>query len=170
MKKLLVIILVVFLASGCRSTKKATKSNINTQTESVIKTESKVADKIKEDKNLNIETVTTITETEYNEPDSVKSTNSEAKGSVKSTKTTVIKTVQTDKGKIETEHKENAKTEVEKEEDTKTKVDETEKVKVPIRWGWIFGILALLTGLIVYFRNSPVVKSVLLFIRKFLKI
>lgn len=164
---------MIVLISGCRSTKKATKSNIETKTESVIKTENKVTDKVKEAKNLNVITTTTTTKTEFNKPDSTGTVTVSDKGSVKSIEVTVTTTKQTDNGKIETEHKEEAKTATDNKEYTKTKVEVTEKAKVPIRWGWIFGILVLLTGLAVYLRNSPVaiwLKSVLSKMAGFFKI
>ena len=159
MRKIIFILFLFILSTGCRTTKKATKSNIQAKIETVTKTESKVADVAKEEKNLNVETITTITETVYNEPDSVAKTNTptqtptDIKGSVKSTKTTTIKTVQIDKGKVETEHKADTKTDVAKKEDTKAKVETTEKKTHPIQWWAIFGILVLAVGVFIYIKK-----------------
>jgi len=149
MKKITIILILIILITGCRSAKKVTESTIQAKIETVTKTENKVADQITEQKNLNIETVTTITETEYNKPDSDNST----KGAVKSTKTTVIKTIQTDKGKIETEHKQEVKTEGTQTEAIQAKDEVTEKKTVRIQSWAIFGILLIISCLSIYFRK-----------------
>ncbi|OFX56270.1 MAG: hypothetical protein A2066_12760 [Bacteroidetes bacterium GWB2_41_8] len=168
MKNILIFLfLIVFLASGCRSTKTATESRTKTETSADIKETTASQLLVTIDTTKTSDTETTYQRTEYYQPvdDTAKI------GPVKSVETLVIRKKTEAKGKTEAIKTESSTKTTLITESTATKTTETTKpAPAPLRWMWIFGILAICAGLIVYLRNSPLVKSVLLLLRKFLKI
>lgn len=176
MNKITLLLIVCLIAfAGCRSTKKATKTSVNTDTEVSVNQEAKSNVSVKTDNNILTETETVIAETTYFKPDSTGNisqtvnTTIDGKGAVKSTKTTTIKVKQVDKGKTETEKINQAKTDTNTKDNTVTKSDVTEKAKVPIPFGWIFGIMVILLVAYFLFKNSPVGKAVKTFTTKLFK-
>lgn len=165
-KNLIYILAIIVLFVGCRTTKKVTESSVatKTQTESVQKTDVKKNTKIYNDKSLVKKTV--ITETEYfprsdinKGTDQIKESETttmptEKKQAVKSIKTTIIEEGFVDKTKTVTNKIDNSEFKVNAKEETKSDVKIKEKKSVPIKWGWIFGILVVVFGGLFYLNKK----------------
>ena len=183
MKNLFLILLVIFLASGCRSTKTVSESFVSSEKTTETK-KSVIAEAL-----ISIDTTKVsvyelkYTKTEYYKPTSTASLSGgtpvpelvEGKlPAIKSVETITVRKKTEAKGKTETFASEKTDSNSLTSESTDTKTETEEKpTPDPRRWMWIFGILVLLTGMVVYLRNSPVViwlKSVLSKAGKFLKI
>lgn len=175
MKRLISILIISVLLVGCRSTKKLTESSsiISNQTETVQKADVKEETKVNNDKTTYKKT--TITETEY-EP--VYKTIQEPKFNevtvpvvppesfVKVIKVTVIEEGTKDNSKIETKKSDNSETATKTEDKSKVENSTVEKKSVPIPWGWIFAILALITGVVLYFTKPKFLTVFFTFIKK----
>lgn len=181
-KQIYLLILIVFLMVGCRSTKKLTESSsvISNQTESVKKADVKEETKVNNDKSTYKKT--TITETEYgdvikpasndiepadeSEPDNGTTEPSKLKRAVKSTKTTVIEEGTKDNSKIETKKSDNSEEATKTEDKSKVENSTIEKKSVPIQWGWIFACTALGIGVFIYFSKSKPATIIKTFLSK----
>lgn len=160
MNKTLIVLSLVFVCllsfTGCKTTKKALKANTHVQTKTNIEQKSNESEKVKEEKNLNTETKTVVTITDFYPPSKVIMKDTVLVGvAVKSITTTITTTKQTDKGKVETEKKEEVKTNLENKTEEKVKVEQTEKTKKPVQWGWIFAITLMVVGLLLYLKGFP---------------
>ncbi len=163
---LLIMFLIMFLASGCRSTKKATESRVIAATTTEVKETTAAQLLISIDTTTLSDTETTYIKTEYYQPVDV----TDMIGPVKSVEEITISTRTEAKGKTEAIKAEATAKNSLISEITDTKTEETTKqAPAPRRWilfVWILLVLAIIISL----RNSPVVKSVLSVARKFLKI
>lgn len=194
MKNLLIVILLIIMASGCRSTKKITEgSNVTDKKTEIVQTViSSDSKRVANDKK--VETTTITTKTEYYPPGveptsiashsvgetSINATAPEPvegkpkdKGAIKSTETIVTTTKESDHGVTEDNRDQKSDTNIGQKENTKTEEKVTDKKTVPIQWGWIFAIMALLVGVFIYLKRSkvfPWIKSVLSKMTGFLKI
>jgi len=179
MKQLLSILIVVILFTGCRSTKKIVESSavISNQTETVQKADIKEETKVNNDKTTYKKT--TIVETKYGnrneakqKPSNNTTTNSKANEPiatervVESIKTTIIEEGTKDNSVVEIKKADNSKIETKTKDKANTEIKNVEKKSVPIRWGWIFGILAFGFVVFVYFSKSKIATIVKTFIKK----
>jgi len=163
MKALNLLLLIVFLAVGCRSTKKIAESSavVSNKTEVVHKSDVKEETKINNDKATDEETV--ITTTEYFAPSEI-GTSTAVDQVIKSVTVKVTKKKEIDKGKIETIKADNSQTATKTDSKSEVVKKEVDKKTVPIQWGWIFGIMAICAGAFIYLKRSkvfPWIKSVL---------
>jgi uncharacterized membrane protein YtjA (UPF0391 family) len=152
MKNILIILLIVFLASGCRSTKKATESRTITENSAEIKEATASQLLVTIDTTKTSDTETTYQRTEYYQPveDTAKI------GPVKSVETLVIRKKTEAKGKTDAIKTEATTKNSLISEATATKTAETTKpAPDPRRWMWIFLILALLAGAYLYIKKPP---------------
>lgn len=160
MNKITVLLTIVCLVSlsGCRSTKKAIKTHVDTSINTDIKQEVKIDEVAKVNNDINTETTTETTETNYFNPDSVKTTTtiSDGNGIVKSTKTTKTTTKKADKTKTETNKEVHAKKEENTKEKDNTKIEQTDKKTVPIQWWPIFGIVCIILIIVIYFKRKTI--------------
>lgn len=182
MKQIYLLLLIVFLMVGCRSTKKLTESSAVTtnQTETVKKADVKEETKVNNDKSTYKKT--TIIETEYGDvikpasndivpadeskPDNGATEPSGHKRAVKSTKTTVIEEGTKDNSKIETKKSDNSEEAIKTKDSVIAKNATTEKKSVPIKWGWIFACSVLVIGVFIYFSKSTPATIVKTFLSK----
>jgi len=179
MKQLISILIIAVLFLGCRSTKKMTESSavISNQTESVQKADVKEETKVNNDKTSYKRT--TITETNYGNlnPTRIKLSDEviqDIKASdpikddnvVKSVKVTVIEEGLTDKTKVETVKTDNSEVATKTEDKSKVENSTVEKKSVPIPWGWIFAVLALIAAIVLYFTKPKFLTVFFTFIKK----
>lgn len=179
------IILILLILTSCRSTKQATKSNIDTSKktevnqskETDIETNVNTSESAKLEKDVSIKKTTKIVTDKFAPPTpdeiaKAKAENKPAKGALESTTTTTTIEEQVDKSKATAEKNIQAEDNSKIKENNSAKTDdksnietkETEKKSVPIRWGWIFGILFLSAAGLIYWKRSKVftwLKSVL---------
>ena len=179
MKHLISISIIVVLLAGCRSTKKITESSavISNQTETVQKADVKEETKVNNDKTSYKRT--TITETSYGNRNQTRIKPSDEviqdikadepikdDNVVKSVKVTVIEEGLTDKTKVETVKTDNSEVATKTEDKSKVENSTVEKKSVPIPWGWIFAVLALITGIVLYFTKPKFITVFFTFIKK----
>ena len=175
MKHLISISIIVVLLAGCRSTKKMTESSavISNQTESVQKADVKEETKVDNDKSTYKKTV--ITKTVYDtqnkpsEPSNTSSStieHSKPNNAVLSTEVTVIEEITGDKSKIETKKSDNSEVATKIEDKSKVENSTVEKKSVPIPWGWIFAVLALIAAIVLYFTKPKFLTVFFTFIKK----
>jgi cobalamin biosynthesis Mg chelatase CobN len=180
MKSLQILIALLFLISGCSLQKKSIKTDIDTATKTeftkideVKSSDSEQKDKttestdnIQNDKNSDYTINTKTTEYYPPEPGSGKE-----KGAIKSETETSTEKHDSDKTKRETKAKKTDKGKSEAKKDQKSEqigkeksnvsVNSVEKSKPsPNRLPWIFGILALVVFVIIYFNKSPFVTRI----------
>jgi len=173
MKKTYLLLMLVFLFIGCRSTKKITESTSKASSQTSFVQNNDIKEAVKTENDKQTYKKTTITETEYDTPEEPDqnvapstSTNPDVPDSppkkprVKSTKTTVIEEGTVDKSKVETNKEDNSKIKGNTESKSQDEIKVTDTKTNPIRWGWIFGILAIVVVVLIYFRNSPVLLPV----------
>lgn len=175
MKTLNLLLLISILLVGCRSTKKLTESKVQetAKTEVVQKNDVKVEEKVNNDKTTYKKT--TITETEFdtsfkpnNEPEVKNVTNERSKpeSKIKAIRVTVIEEGTADKTKTETKITDNSQTNTKTSTESKVENSVKEQKKIPIKWGFIFGILVIVIGGSIYLVKSPAGKTALTFIKK----
>lgn len=152
-------------------------SVISNQTESVQKADVKEETKVNNDKTSYKRT--TITETNYGNlnPTRIKLSDEviqDIKASdpikddnvVKSVKVTVIEEGLTDKTKVETVKTDNSEVATKTEDKSKVENSTVEKKSVPIPWGWIFAVLALIAAIVLYFTKPKFLTVFFTFIKK----
>lgn len=178
MKSILSILIISVLLVGCRSTKKLTESSavISNQTETVQKADVKEETKVNNDKTTYKKTVITktvydtqIKPSEPSEPSSATSVTiepSKPESVVLSTEVTTIEEITGDKSEIETKKSDNSEVATKTKEDSKVETKNAEKKSVPIPWGWIFAVLALITGVVLYFTKPKFLTVFFTFIKK----
>ena len=188
MKPLISILFVLLMISGCRSVKSVSKSSNKTENKSEVVQKNDVVEETRVNNDKNTYKKTTIVETEYDtdysEPIKTDNGNANLKPNnevlqpdkpiaqqdenprIKSTKTTIIEEGTVDKSKIETKKSDNSQVSTKTEDKSETDKKDTQKKSVPIKWGWIFGILALVVGVFVYFSKSKIAVIIKVFIKK----
>jgi len=173
MKNLILLLILLALISGCRSTKKLTDSSATTisKTETVQKADVQEQTKVSTDKKAYKKT--TITKTVYDtqtKPSDVSNQPTPGiepekdNGTVVSTEVTVIEEGSADNSKIETKKSDNSQIATKTEDSSKAETKVVEKATKPVPWGWIFGILVIVAGAFIYLKRSkvfPWIKSVL---------
>lgn len=175
MKHLISISIIVVLLAGCRSTKKLTESSavISNQTETVQKADVKEETKVNNDKTTYKKT--TITKTVYDtqiKPSELLNIvsgtiePSKTNNPVLSTEVTVIEEGTKDNSKVETKKADNSETAIKTKEKSTTEVKAKETKSVPIPWGWIFAVLALITGIVLYLTKPKFLSVFFAFIKK----
>lgn len=184
MKKLILILTICILAFACRSTKKITESSeVKTNTnesvslkkiENKTNTDEAETNSVKNDK-TKVTKTTTVKETFYppdtkpsNDKDSSK-VKDNGKGAIKSTETTTTEEYEADRTIIDSDKskKDNSTSNISEDNSTNsndkisTQTKVSEEKTVPLPWGWIFGILLIIMGAILYFRKSKPIAWIL---------
>ena len=169
MKNILILVLMAVLAFSCHTTKQASKVTADTSKVTEVSKEVKENNVSKEDKDLQVDVETTGTKTEYYPPAGGNGDTCAVKNhatlAVKSVTTWTTKAKTKDKGKIE--DKENNESQVVEKVKEESLIKTTETIKPapdPKRFMWIFLILALGTGIVIYLKRTAVwgwLKSVL---------
>lgn len=163
MNKITIILIVLILATGCRTTKKVTETKAVTTNKTEVAQKSDTKEKVKVDADKTTYKKTTITKTEYfapskptEEPNGSKPTVApiEPESVVKVTETTIIEEGTEDKTKTETIKTDNSEISTETEGKSKVESTVTEKKKVPVQWWAIFGILIIVAVGAVYLKIS----------------
>lgn len=170
MKNILILFLTTFLMSGCSLQKKSTATKTSeTKTASVTETKTdKSIFAIDTTKTVNLDV--TYTKVEYYEARQSDTAKAPVQ-QIKSVETLIVKKATVSKGEIVVQKAiQNDSTAQIAVTVVQEKKETVKPAPDPRRWMWIFGILAIVAGLIIYFRNSPAVKTVLSVVRKFLKI
>jgi len=153
MKLIRILFILLILFSGCRTKKQTIQtssgnSKIVNEIKSVtIQEETSVSN----DKTSDLE-ITTI-KTTYYQPESNKASEAETtntdkdiKGAIQSIEVTTTKKADVDKSKTEITQAKHEEKQTGSKEDNSIKVVESKSVKVPIQWGWIFGVLVVVIG------------------------
>ena len=168
MKNIHILFILVLLMASCNSTKKASKVAADISKTTEVSKEVKDSKILKENKDLEVVGETTGTRTEYYPPvvnGDTCAVKNHATPAVKSVTTWTTKSKTEDKGKIEVKEIEELKVGKVIKEKESIKTDETIKpAPDPKRFMWIFLILALGTGIVIYFTRTKVwgwLKSVL---------
>jgi len=150
MKPFKILLILLILLTGCRTKKSTVESSITSSkkvdTSQSVNTQDQT--KVSNDKTSDLET-TTVKTTYYppaqDKASEIKKTDTEkdVKGPIQSIEVTTTKKADVDKSKTETSQAKQEVNQTGSKENSSVKTTESKEAKVPIQWGWIFGVLVI---------------------------